>query len=75
MSWNNLVEKSDMSVLRGGPSNKGFKSEADVRDLMESAVQRFRSTKASDAFTVEDYQYFVMAKITKFIKYNKNLLK
>jgi len=72
-SWNNLVPNSDMSVLRGGPQNI-CKSEAEMVELLLAATTKYKTLKANDSMTPEEIQYFIMAKFTKLIKYNKNLL-
>jgi hypothetical protein len=52
-SWNNLVPNSDMSVLRGGPQNI-IKSEAEMVELLQAAINKYKSLKPSDSMTPEE---------------------
>jgi hypothetical protein len=52
-SWNNLVPNSDMSVLRGGPQNI-LKSEADMVELLQAAINKYKTLKPNDSMSPEE---------------------
>jgi hypothetical protein len=91
ISWNNLIDKSDMTPIRGGEVQGEIKTEEEIKELMLKAVEKAVKllppvpNEAGVMPTVKpgkevvpldpvELRLFIMAKITKFIKYNKNLL-
>jgi len=68
------VPNSDMSMLRGGPNTNDNKTEAEAAELMMAASTKYRNLKPNDTLTPEEVLYFIMAKFTKMIKYNKNII-
>lgn len=74
MSWNNLVEKSDMSALRGGFNIADLKKEDEVKEIMKLACDKVRTLKPLEVLDPMLSQFYMISKLTKFIKYNKNLL-
>ena len=63
-----------MSALRGGFNIANLKTEDEVKDLMKTACDKVRTLRAGEVLDPVLSQFFMIAKLTKFIKYNKNLL-
>ena len=75
LSWNNLIERAEITDPARSMSNAAEQlsiSEEDISKMLQKSEEKYQ--KASNKLEFMDIQYLIMLKLTRFIKYNRNLL-